>query len=289
MLVITCRSCSRLLGRAKAKEMLVIGAGYGMTGTSSLQIALTKLLNNGPICALDTIRLGESNEAGTLTASDPACWMKVLDAKVTGDAEDVRYLLRKMLGSYAGAVDWPACIFYQELMSAFPEAKVILTVREKKKWYRSVFETLHSLRVAQNGTWLGRWLPKTLLFNQFMDKLIWVGPNSVFKGEFCDEARATEIYDDWVEEVKLVVPPERLLVFSVTEGYEPLCEFLNLPEPNKKHFPKVNEAKRFAKSIAMTKQFDHFKYLLYMILAVVALFGMAQLSLSAERNQRMEL
>ena len=49
-----------------------------------------------------------------------------------------------------------------------------------------------------------------------------------------------QFYKDWVQHVKDTVPKDRLLVFEVKEGWEPLCKFLNLPEPNEP-FPRLND------------------------------------------------
>ena len=48
-------------------------------------------------------------------------------------------------------------------------------------------------------------------------------------------------YNDWVEEVKRIVPADRLLVFSVKEGWEPVCKFLGKPIPDEP-FPFVNDS-----------------------------------------------
>ena len=55
-------------------------------------------------------------------------------------------------------------------------------------------------------------------------------------------------YTDWISEVKNVVPKEKLLVFSVKEGWEPLCKFLDLPIPNES-FPKTNDTKMMKRTI----------------------------------------
>ena len=55
-------------------------------------------------------------------------------------------------------------------------------------------------------------------------------------------------YSDWISEVKIVVPKEKLLVFSVKEGWEPLCKFLDLPIPNEP-FPKTNDTKMMKRTI----------------------------------------
>ena len=66
-------------------------------------------------------------------------------------------------------------------------------------------------------------------FNPFLrmiNSLIWEG---TFHNEFLNKEKAIEIYNKHVEEVKKVVPADRLLVFSVQEGWAPLCRFLDVP------------------------------------------------------------
>jgi hypothetical protein len=41
-----------------------------------------------------------------------------------------------------------------------------------------------------------------------------------------------------------VIPPERLLVFDVKQGWGPLCAFLGVAVPEGP-FPRVNDAKQF--------------------------------------------
>ena len=48
-----------------------------------------------------------------------------------------------LLGSYRSAVDWPVCAFYRELAERYPQAKVILTMRDPERWYSSVMETIY--------------------------------------------------------------------------------------------------------------------------------------------------
>ena len=59
--------------------------------------------------------------------------------------------------SYLGTLDYPACGMYQELMEAFPEAKVLLTVRDPEKWYDSVIDTIWSWRCGEQN-WSFRWV-----------------------------------------------------------------------------------------------------------------------------------
>ena len=63
-------------------------------------------------------------------------------------------------------------------------------------------------------------------------------------------------YTDWISEVKIVVPKEKLLVFSVKEGWEPLCKFLDLPIP-KESFPKTNDTKMMKRTIKTIRIASH--------------------------------
>ena len=47
------------------------------------------------------------------------------------------------------------------------------------------------------------------------------------------------------EEVVRNIPADRLLVFDLSEGWEPLCKFLDKPTPNEP-FPHLNEGKNLA-------------------------------------------
>lgn len=47
--------------------------------------------------------------------------------------------------------------------------------------------------------------------------------------------------------VKRVVPPERLLVMNLKEGWAPLCAFLGKPIPDEP-FPRVNESEAAEKT-----------------------------------------
>ena len=73
----------------------------------------------------------------------------------------------------------------------------------------------------------------------------------------------------WVERVKSTVPPEKLLVFDVKEGWEPLCKFLNKPVPNEP-FPNINDKKDLQQKMV---QFLIFCYFLHFLRAAAILGG----------------
>ena len=68
---------------------------------------------------------------------------------------------------------------------------------------------------------------------------------SCVKSGYDESAR---FFNEWVEEVKRAVPPEKLLIFEVKEGWAPLCKFLGVPEPTIP-FPRVNDTASMQRKI----------------------------------------
>ncbi len=207
--------------------MKVIGAGFGRTGTLSLKVALEEL-GFGP-CYHMTELINRPRHV--------AFWQQALNRKPVD--------WRTFFQPYGATVDWPGCTFYKELMTVYPDAKVLLTVREPSKWYNSTEQTIYSVQES-----IPRWLHFLLALVsgnfQLADQLIWQG---TFHGRFADRAYALEIFQQHIAEVKQVVPAERLLVYQVQEGWEPLCRFLGVPVPEGKPFPHLNDTMQFQQAV----------------------------------------
>ncbi len=209
--------------------MKMIGAGFGRTGTTSLKAALEEL-GYGPAYSL-----GEVFEKPE--------HVEVWEAARRGERID----WRKFLSNYEVTVDWPACYFYEEIMEEFPEAKVILTFRDPENWYESMRSTIYLLRKITNGPFpiraafrLARlFAPGPVGTARLADRLVW---EDTFDGRFEDREYARRVFKQSNEDVRRRVPPERLLVFDVREGWEPLCNFLGIEVPDKP-FPHLNETK----------------------------------------------
>ena len=75
----------------------------------------------------------------------------------------------------------------------------------------------------------------------------------VFGGNIDDRDHVFAAYRRNTEEMKAGIPKERLLIFNVAKGWEPLCEFFNLPIPNDP-FPHTNTTKNFQDRIAERKE-----------------------------------
>jgi len=206
--------------------MKVIGAGFGRTGTMSMQAALETL---GYHC----YHMREvPRERGHLKA-----W----DDFVHGRAEmDWKQLFR----DYDATVDFPACAYYQQLLAEFPDAKVILNVRDPDRWYNS----FRTLRQTMDSFRPFKFIPKLRQFLRFTDTLI----DQVFEGSE-ERENCIRIFNEHNQAVQNHVPADRLLVFSVEEGWAPLCEFLGCDVPQNTPFPHLNEGgdtiRKFARKL----------------------------------------
>jgi hypothetical protein len=205
----------------------VIGAGLGRTGTLSLKLALEEL--GFGRCYHMTEVLAHREDA------------RIWDAAARGEPVEWEALLRDCQAT----VDWPGCTFYEELMRRYPDAKVVLTVRDPERWYESAYHTIYYVQQAF-PRWITPFFPRMRDFRRMVDRLIWDG---TFQGRFEDRPFAIEVFNRHNDEVRGVVPPERLLVFEVREGWQPLCAFLGVPVPEGKPFPHRNDTAEFRAGI----------------------------------------
>jgi hypothetical protein len=182
--------------------MQVIGAGLGGTGTLQAKAALERL-GFGPC-----YHVAEVQEHPAQTS----LWQALANGSGDWDA---------LFGPYASSVDFPACVFYGELLEAYSGAQVLLTVRDPEHAYERVSETIYKLTTTPDSP-----LPAGLL--QVFREVVWDG---LFGGAFEDRARAIDVYRRWEHDVKARVPADRLLAFDVHEGWEPLCRFLSREVP----------------------------------------------------------
>jgi hypothetical protein len=214
----------------------IIGAGFGRTGTLSIKAALEEL-GFGPCYHMAEVFQHPEHIAYWQTAAEGKA--------INWDA---------IFSNYHSAVDWPSCAFYQQQMRAYPDAKVLLTVRDPENWYESVSNTIYQIHHRAGVSLLSRLLsyPGKMLIKivqphmnrlfRMQTAVIWDG---TFAGNFEDKAFAIAVFQRHIEEVKRTVPPEKLLVYNVKEGWEPLCAFLGVPVPEGRPFPRLNDREHF--------------------------------------------
>ncbi len=185
----------------------------------------------------------------------------------------------KVLGGYEAIVDWPACTFYEELLHRYPDAKVVLSVRDPERWYESTRNTIYEMSKITAGSRLSRvifafvglFVPGVFEIGRMGNEIVWQG---TFDGKFEDKPYAIEVFNRHNEEVRRRVPQDRLLVYDVKEGWGPLCEFLSVEEPDKP-FLRLNDAAEMRRRILAVRALSIAipAALVLLITAALALLG----------------
>jgi hypothetical protein len=153
---------------------------------------------------------------------------------------------RTLFQEFEATVDFPACIYYRELLREFPDAKVLLTVRDPERW----FDSFLTLQQTTDRFRVFRFIPRAHNFLAFVDLLL----PKVFTDPR-DRARCIEVFERHNREVQAQVPAEKLLVFRVQDGWEPLCKFLGREVPAGVPFPHLNEGKETLERLARERLF----------------------------------
>ena len=207
----------------------LIGAGLPRTGTLTQKEAL-EMLGLAPCYHwVDVL--------ADLDRVEP--WDRAMDGDVSWP---------DVFGSSQATVDWPGGYFWRELMDAYPDAKVLLSVRDPEKWEPSFRETIWEMGHGEtllNLLSSARALvdPRWKRYVAFVERMFW-SPEGTFSegGERPEQLIAQ--FERHNELVKATVPAERLLVWEVTEGWGPLCEFLGVDVPAEP-MPHANDRETF--------------------------------------------
>lgn len=213
----------------------IIGAGFGRTGTNSVYSALKQL--GFPCYHMLEVLENKQNK------SHMDFWCRVADS-----APGTQHPWEEVFANYTATVDNPAVCVWRELMQAYPEAKVLLTVHPggAEAWYESTMETIYFTEISWQFKVLAAVVPFARKMGDMGHKLVWERSH---RGTMPDRAAAIAHYHQHIEEVKAAVPPEQLLIFSAKEGWQPLCDFLGVPVPGTP-FPNVNDRDEFKSRLA---------------------------------------
>ena len=212
--------------------MKLIGAGLPRTATTTQMIALEML---GLPCYHMRDMMGD------LTTSVPQ-WRRALDGE--GPWEE-------LFAGKESIVDWPGSYHWRELMDVYPDAKVLLSVRSAESWVESMYNTIASI-------WFGDNLMHHLaqaqyqidpVYASWLDVLrdMWIKADIMVPSGGDRDEMATG-FERWNQEVIDTVPSERLLVWHPKDGWEPLCEFLDVDVPDTP-VPNVNDTENFQKNL----------------------------------------
>lgn len=142
----------------------------------------------------------------------------------------------EVFAGYTSQLDFPGATVWHELSIAFPDAKIIHTERPEEDWWASYSATIGKFFAHRESMALPP--PAEAIFKA-MDTLLVKG---VFGG--LDRDRSLAAYRRNNAKVRATIPADRLLVFSPTDGWQPLCRFLDVPVPAK-DFPRSNARDEF--------------------------------------------
>ena len=199
--------------------LAVVGAGFGRTGTASLKVALEQI-GFGPCHHMSEVR----SQPGQLEH-----W----EAAAAGETVD----WDRVFAGYRSTVDWPSARFWRELAAFYHDAKVLLSVRPAERWWTSFSGTIKALLDGddQDAT------PVVRRMRAMARRVIAEGS---LRGAYNNDTASIAAFNDHVADVNAAIPADRLLVFDVVEGWDPLCRFLEVPVPDAP-FPRTNSTREF--------------------------------------------
>lgn len=197
----------------------VLGAGLGRTGTLSLKLALERLLGG---------RCYHMTELFQHLPEHIPYWQ----AAANGEPVD----WDNIFGDYVAAVDEPTALMWETLIEVYPDALVILSVRDADEWWRSADATIMDVKRVPPS-------------DDEPDRVAWYDMimtlyNRLYPGGINDAEGAKAAFRDHIERVKVTVPGERLLIWEAGDGWRPICDALGRPVPDEP-FPRTNSRGEF--------------------------------------------
>jgi Sulfotransferase domain len=205
-----------------SEGLQVIGVGMHRTGSMSVKAALERLGFGPCYHGMEALRRGVDGDH----------WLAAYEAKGEFDWSLI-------LEGYRATMDWPTIWFWEQLATAYPDAKIVLTDRDPERWWEShvkMFEI--GAQFEQELTDEQRQWAEGSGFGRMQTALATIAP-ATFDGRVFDKEHCLQVFEQHYERVRRTVPPERLLVYRVEEGWEPLCRFLGVDVPDEP-FPRRN-------------------------------------------------
>ena len=200
----------------------VVGAGFGRTGTMSIKMALEHL-GLGPCHHMEEV------------FANPA---QLPNWQAAADGQQVDW--DNVFSGYNSAVDWPSAHYWRELADFYPNSRILLSVRPAERWWASFSGTIKKILEIKDT--IPEEYPRSVADMGY--KII---AQQTFASAMDDKTTVLSAYQKRIDDVKQVIPADRLLIFDVSDGWAPLCNFLNLPVPDS-DFPRSNSKGEFWES-----------------------------------------
>jgi hypothetical protein len=144
----------------------------------------------------------------------------------------------ELLDGYVAQVDWPGASFWPELMAANPKALVILSVRDSGDWYKSASNTIFQV--------FDMMPPELTPWFESVAGLM----ATRFSADLTNRTAMIEAYERHNDAVRAAVPADRLLEWTATDGWEPLCDRLGVAVPDQP-FPLTNQTNAWRENLGM--------------------------------------
>ncbi len=156
---------------------------------------------------------------------------------------DEAFVTKKLV--YSATTDFPSALYWKEQLARYPNAKVILSVRDPEKWYKSCTDTIFSMQPGSPHAGLGAQIAVVAmgLYPMFASFFV----RDFLRGSW-EKSSVIKCFNEHNARVIAECPKDKLLVFEVGQGWEPICTFLNKPIPAEP-FPNVNDTKEFQKHV----------------------------------------
>ena len=197
----------------------VIGANFGRTATMSLKQGLEILGFEKCYHMSEVVVHPEHVEL----------WL---------DAWRGKDIWKTLFAGYQATVDWPAATFWPQLMHVYPEAKIVLSIRDADKWFESarntIFQSMDSNLLAKDE-----------VLRKRIEMLKEIIVDGTFNGDLSNKDKCIKIYKNNIEKCRSEVPLDRLIEFDTFLGWKQLCKELDCKIPEKP-YPHVNKAAEFA-------------------------------------------
>ena len=192
-------------------SLRIIGSGMGRTGTNSLKLAIEQLLGQPCYHMLEVFPRPHHFKMWTEAArGEPTDWHALFEG-------------------FGAAVDWPAAAFWKEIAAAYPDAIILHSERDPESWWKSASSTIFAPREEPPPPPMAEML---------------CGLLSRFATDVHDKEVAIAAYNRLNAHVRATAPKDRLVIWRVGDGWEPICEKLGLPVPTTP-FPHVNTTDQF--------------------------------------------
>ncbi|KAL8276190.1 hypothetical protein RQP46_011402 [Phenoliferia psychrophenolica] len=170
-------------------------------------------------------------------------WIELYERQAKG----LPIALAPLFAGFRSSLDVPSSNFVPQLAKEFPDAKVVLSYRSGESWAEST--KVFSFHFTWSHCIATYWDPESYWQNVLTNRHIFPEMARVYGCPF----GSAEMMEKHTAGIKAAIPAERLLIFRVEEGWEPLCSFLGVPIPDVP-FPRKNDKAQLLAMIAKMRK-----------------------------------